>query len=61
LASQPAQPAQFVDYIASMSWIAAMSERERTDTLARVRALVDTGETHEELTVQVVVGLTSLA
>jgi SAM-dependent methyltransferase len=60
-ASQPAQPEQFVDYIASMSWIAAMPERRRAETLARVRALVAAGETPDELSVQVVVGLASLA
>ena len=38
-----------------------MPEGQRADTLARVRALVAAGETPDQLSVQVVVGLTSLA
>ncbi len=58
---RPARPDGFVDFIASMSWVAAMPEDERTDTLARIDALISAGETPAELPVHVVMGLTSLA
>ncbi len=59
--SQPAQPERIVDYLGSMSWIAAMSDEERIRTLERVRGLVEAGETPAELPVQVVIGLAVLA
>lgn len=58
--TQPARPDRFVDYLASMSWIAAMPADQRTDTLSRIDALVSAGETPAELSVHVVVGLASL-
>ncbi len=60
IASQPAQADQIVDHLGSMSWIAAMPEDERVETLERMRALVDAGETPSELPVQVVIGLTEV-
>jgi SAM-dependent methyltransferase len=57
---QPAQPERFVDYLASMSWVAAMPADWRADTLTRINALVRAGETPAELPVHVVVGLASL-
>ncbi len=58
---QPARPDRFVDYLASMSWVAAMPAEQRTDTLARIDALIKAGETPAELPVHVAVGLASLA
>ena len=59
-ASQPARPERIVDYIASMSWVAAMPERHRAETLAQVGAMVEAGQMPEQLTIHAVVGLTSL-
>jgi SAM-dependent methyltransferase len=59
--TQAAQPARFVDYLASMSWVADLPEQQRTDTLARIDAIIRAGETPAELPVHVVIGLTSLA
>ena len=58
---QPTGPAQIVDYVASMSFVAALPDDERVAWLARVAALVEAGETPAELPVLVVVGLTTLA
>jgi SAM-dependent methyltransferase len=59
--SQPADPEGIVAYVASMSFVAALPEEERTARLAQVAELVEAGETPDELAVQVVVGLTRLA
>ena len=48
-------------YVASMSFVAALPEEERTARLAQVAGLVEAGETPEELPVHVVIGLTTLA
>jgi SAM-dependent methyltransferase len=56
-----ADPERIVDHVASMSWVAGMSDRERARTLAQVSALVEAGDTPDELPVHVVVGLTALA
>lgn len=58
---QPADAERIVAHVASMSWVAAMPEPRRTETLARVRELVYAGDTPDELSVGVVVGLTKLA
>jgi hypothetical protein len=55
--SHPARPESLVDYLGSMSWVAAMPERERADTLERVRAIVAAGETPAELPLHVNIGL----
>lgn len=57
--SQPALPEQFVDYIGSISWVAALPEEQRTGTLEQIQALVSAGETPPELLVHVVIGLTT--
>ncbi len=57
--SQPADAERMSAYVASISWIAALPDRERAQTLDAVRALVQAGETPPELGLQVVVGLTS--
>jgi SAM-dependent methyltransferase len=58
--SHPADPARIVDYVASVSWVAAMLENQRAATLAQVGALVEAGETPAELPVHVVIGLTAV-
>ena len=60
-ASQPASPEQVVDHVGSMSWVAALPEEQRAETLARVREVVSAGETPPEMPVLVVIGLTALA
>jgi SAM-dependent methyltransferase len=57
--SQPASPDQVVDYLASMSWVAALPDGQRAETLARVRAVIDSSETPDVLPVHVTVGLTT--
>jgi ubiquinone/menaquinone biosynthesis C-methylase UbiE len=59
--SQPASLERVVDHMASMSWIAGMPQHEREQTLERMRAIVLSGETPEELPVRFVIGLTGLA
>jgi hypothetical protein len=58
--SQPARPERLVDYLASMSWVAALPEPRRAQTLARIDAIVRAGETPAELPVHVSIGLTAL-
>lgn len=60
-ASQPARPERMVDYLASMSWIAALPDDRREETLARAGAIVRAGTTPAELPVHAVIGLASLA
>jgi ubiquinone/menaquinone biosynthesis C-methylase UbiE len=50
-----------IDYIGSMSWMAALPQERRTDTLAHVGAIIRAGETPSELPVHVRVGLTARA
>ena len=59
--SQPASPERMVDYVGSMSWVAALPEDQRTETLAKVDRIVNVGETPTELPIHVVIGLTALA
>jgi SAM-dependent methyltransferase len=56
--SQAADATAIVDYLASVSWIAAMPDEQRAETLAQLAALVEEGETPAELRVHVVIGLT---
>ncbi len=58
---QSADPERIVDHMASVSWVAALPEDRRTDTIAQIRTLVETGETPSELPLHVVLGLTALA
>jgi ubiquinone/menaquinone biosynthesis C-methylase UbiE len=58
--SQPAGPEVILDYIASMSWMAALPDDQRTDTITRIGELIAAGETPDELPVYVTIGLTSL-
>jgi SAM-dependent methyltransferase len=59
--SQPVVPERFVDYLASVSWMAALPAGQREETLAQVAAIVSAGETPAELPAHVVIGLASLA
>jgi SAM-dependent methyltransferase len=56
-APQPAQPERLVDYVASMSWVAALPDDRRGEMLARIDALVKAGETPDEFSVNVAIGL----
>ena len=55
--SQPTTPERIVDHIASFSWIAAMPEAEREQTLTSIRALIEAGQTPPQLPVNFYVGL----
>jgi SAM-dependent methyltransferase len=57
--SRPADAWAMVDYLASVSWIAAMPDGQRAETLEQLAALVAAGDTPAELAVQVVIGLTA--
>jgi SAM-dependent methyltransferase len=59
--NQPASPERLLDYLASTSWIAAMEERERSEALGRVEAIVRAGEMPPELPVHAVIGLSEVA
>jgi SAM-dependent methyltransferase len=58
--SQPADAKAIVDYMASVSWIAAIPDPERGETLEQLAALVAEGETPAQLRVHVLIGLTEL-
>ena len=55
---QPVDAGRIVDYVASMSFVAALPGDEHTEWMGRVTALVEGGETPAEMPVQVVIGLT---
>jgi ubiquinone/menaquinone biosynthesis C-methylase UbiE len=59
--TQPASPERMVDYIASISWVASLPEDQRTETLAKVDAIINAGETPNELPIHVAIGLTTIA
>lgn len=59
--AQPAQPERIVDYVASISWVAALPQERREELTARVAAIVQAGATPAELPVRVTIGLASLA
>lgn len=56
--TQPAGP--ILDYLESVSWIAAMEEEQRRETMARFGALVEAGQQAESMSVHAVVGLVQL-
>jgi SAM-dependent methyltransferase len=60
-AMQPADPERVRDYVASISWMAALPEDERELALSRVGALIGAGETPAELPLHVVAQLVALA
>ncbi len=55
----PADPDRVVDYLETISWVAAMPAAERAAALARIRELIADGETPDELPVHVMLGLTN--
>jgi ubiquinone/menaquinone biosynthesis C-methylase UbiE len=59
-AAQPADPEAIVQYIASISWIAALPAEQRAETLAQLATLIFDGETPPELPVHVVIGVSAL-
>jgi SAM-dependent methyltransferase len=59
--SQPTDGTNVLDYIASISWIAAMEPARRTEVLARAAAMVASGDMPEQMSVHVVIGLAQLA
>jgi SAM-dependent methyltransferase len=60
-ATQSADPERIVDHMASMSWIAGMPEDERASTIERMRTLIGSGETPDEMPIHFVIGLTARA
>lgn len=58
---QPASADGILDYITSMSWMAALPDDQRTETIARIGELIAAGEMPDELPVHVIMGLTNLA
>jgi SAM-dependent methyltransferase len=59
IAPQPTSPERVVDYLASASWVAAMSHDERAELLERIRSIVNAGDTPSELPVRATIGLTA--
>ncbi|MHB8233390.1 MAG: class I SAM-dependent methyltransferase [Solirubrobacteraceae bacterium] len=57
--SQPMPAERFIDYVASISWVAALPERDRADKLTQIASLVAAGESPSELPVHVTIGLAS--
>ncbi|MGA9875524.1 MAG: methyltransferase domain-containing protein [Solirubrobacteraceae bacterium] len=57
---QQARPEGILDYITSMSWMAALPDELRAETLAKVGDLIAAGETPHELPVHVIGGVTNL-
>lgn len=58
--TRPMLAEECVAYIASISWIAALPEEQRLQTLARATEILESGETPAEMPVHVRVGLTTL-
>jgi SAM-dependent methyltransferase len=58
--SQPARDEQIVDWLQSMSWIAAMPDDQRATVIDEVRSLIEAGETPDELRVISTIGMTRL-
>jgi SAM-dependent methyltransferase len=59
--THPTHPQALMDYISSLSWIAALPGDRRAATLERIERLIAEGETPAEMPVHVLVGLASLA
>jgi SAM-dependent methyltransferase len=58
--SQRADPGRIVDHLASISWVAALPDDRRADTIAQMHTLVRTGQMPAELPLHVRLGLASL-
>ena len=59
--ARPSDPEGVVHHLASMSWVAAMADRQRAEVVERVRTMIADGETPAEMDVHFVVGLVSLS
>jgi SAM-dependent methyltransferase len=59
-APQDADPERLLDYVASISWVAAMGDAERTELLERAEAIVRGGHTPPQLAVRLIIGLARL-
>ncbi len=58
---QPTDNERIIDHLASMSWMAALADDRRTAAIAQMRALIEAGDTPQELPVKVRLGLAALA
>jgi SAM-dependent methyltransferase len=54
----PADPERVLAHMASISWIAGLPAPQRAEVLARMRAIIQAGETPERLGLHVEIGLT---
>jgi SAM-dependent methyltransferase len=59
--ARPASPERSLDYIASVSWVAAMPGGPRAEFLEEIGTLIAAGETPVELPLHVIINLMSLA
>jgi ubiquinone/menaquinone biosynthesis C-methylase UbiE len=57
---QPASVEGLLDYVTSISWIAALPDAQRAETMARIGDLIAAGETPGEIPFNVAIGLTTL-
>lgn len=57
---QAARPERMVDFLNSMSWVAAMPGDQRSEVLAEIIELVEAGESPAEIDVHVNIDLASL-
>jgi SAM-dependent methyltransferase len=55
----PSDPEAIVKYLGSVSWIAALAEAQRAETLSELSRLIADGETPAELPLHVVIGLSA--
>jgi SAM-dependent methyltransferase len=58
--TQAAGRQRFLDYIASVSWMAALPEGERAERFAQIETAIAAGETPDEIPVQTTISLVSL-
>ena len=56
----PADPEGVLAHMMSMSWIAGQPEEERNDTLTRMRAIVEAGQTPDRMPLHIEIGLAQL-
>jgi len=57
---QSTDPERLVDYLASMSWVAALSDAERSQMLGRVKDLIESGHTPSRMPVHLMIGMSTL-
>jgi SAM-dependent methyltransferase len=59
--ASPTDGERFLDYLASISWIASLPQARRAELLAEVASIVSAGETPPELQLHVLIGLAERA